>query len=161
MGAVVCISHALFGIAAKGLYVAGVHAAVSWPEHELTAAQKNLAALRDLSIFEPWFLVLGLLLALAGYGFAPTAPRGRQWTLSLLAAIVLICVRPRPRRHTSHLRGVLKRPAGCTRPRTHSRFSSRARATASVRLAAPSLPSTWVTCFLTVSRVTTSSPAMA
>ena len=26
-----CASHALFGIAAKGLYVAGVHAAVSWP----------------------------------------------------------------------------------------------------------------------------------
>jgi hypothetical protein len=89
-GAVVCISHALFGIAAKGLYVAGVHAAVSWPEHELTATQKNLAALRDLGIFEPWFLVLGLLLALVGYRFAPTATRGRQWTLSLLAAIVLI-----------------------------------------------------------------------
>jgi len=30
--------------------------------------------------------------------------------------------------------------------------SSRARATASVRLAAPSLPRTWLTCFLTVSR---------
>ena len=71
--------------------MAGVHAAVSWPEHELTAAQKNLAALRDLAIFEPWFLVLGLLLALAGHGFAPTATRGRQWTLSLFAAILLIC----------------------------------------------------------------------
>ena len=90
-GAVVCISHALFGIAAKGLYVAGVHAAVSWPEHELTAAQKNLAALRDLGVFEPWFLVLGLLLALAGYGFAPTPAGRRRWTLSLLAAIVLLC----------------------------------------------------------------------
>ena len=90
-GAVVCISHALFGIAAKGLYVAGVHAAVSWPEHGLTAAQKNLAALRDLGIFEPWFLVLGVLLALAGYGFVPTAAGGRRWTLSLLAAVVLIC----------------------------------------------------------------------
>ena len=41
------------------------------------------------------------------------------------------------------------------------RLSSRARATASVRLAAPSLPRTWPTCFLTVSRVTTSSRAMA
>ena len=90
-GAVVCISHALFGIAAKGLYVAGVHAAVSWPEHELTAAQKNLAAVRDLGIFEPWFLVLGLLLALAGYGFAPTATGRRRWTLSLLAAIAASC----------------------------------------------------------------------
>ena len=80
-GAVVCISHALFGMAAKGLYVAGVHAAVSWPEHELTAAQKNLAALRDLAIFEPWFLVLGLLLALAGTGSRlprPAAASGRS-----------------------------------------------------------------------------------
>jgi hypothetical protein len=34
--------------------------------------------------------------------------------------------------------------------------SSRARVTASVRLVAASLPSTWLTCFLTVSRVTTS-----
>ena len=31
-----------------------------------TAAQKNLATLRDLAVFEPWFLILGLLLALAG-----------------------------------------------------------------------------------------------
>jgi LuxR family maltose regulon positive regulatory protein len=40
------------------------------------------------------------------------------------------------------------------------RPSWRARATASVRLAAPSLPSTWVTCFLTVSSATTRSRAM-
>src|SRR6266851_690445 len=40
------------------------------------------------------------------------------------------------------------------------RPSCRARATASVRLAAPSLPSTWVTCFLTVSSATTRSWAM-
>jgi len=52
-GAVVCISHGLFGIATKGLYLAGVHAAVSWPERGLTAAQKNLAALHDLAVFEP------------------------------------------------------------------------------------------------------------
>ena len=48
--------------------------------------------------------------------------------------------------------------AGCSQG---IRLSSRAWATASVRLAAPSLPRTWPTCFLTVSRVTTSSRAMA
>ena len=48
--------------------------------------------------------------------------------------------------------------AGCSQG---IRLSSRARATASVRLAAPSLPRTWPTCFLTVLRVTTSSRAMA
>ena len=87
--AVVCVSHAIFGIATKGLYLAGVKSAVSWPEHELTAGQKSLAALHDLAIFEPWFLVLGLLLALAGRRFAGPAT-SRRWTLSLVAAIVLV-----------------------------------------------------------------------
>src|SRR6185312_12745022 len=92
------------------------------------------------------------------------AYRGRGPPMDALAARsgrADLRVRPRPRRLASHLRGVLRRPAGCTRPRSHSRFSSRARATASVRFAAPSLPRTWPTCFLTVSRVTTSSSAMA
>jgi hypothetical protein len=87
--AVVCVSHGLFGIATKGLYLAGVKSAVSWPEHGLTAGQKNLAALHDLAIFEPWFLILGVLLALAGRWFAGPGV-SRRWTLSLVAAIVLI-----------------------------------------------------------------------
>jgi Protein of unknown function (DUF3995) len=87
---VVCISHGLFGIFTKALYEAGMHAAVSWPEHDLTAAQKNLAALRDLTVFEPWFLIQGLLLALAGRWLAPTATGRRRWTVSLAAGIVLV-----------------------------------------------------------------------
>ena len=88
-GAVMCLSHGLFGMATKSLYAAGVQSAVSWPGH-LTAAQKNLAALYDLGVFEPWFLIQGLLLALAGHWFARTATGCRQWTLSLAAGIVLI-----------------------------------------------------------------------
>jgi hypothetical protein len=88
-GAVVCISHGLFGIVTKGLYAAGMRSAVNWPGH-LTAAQKNLAALHDLAVFEPWFLIQGLLLALAGHWFARTATRRRRWTLSLAAGIVLV-----------------------------------------------------------------------
>jgi Protein of unknown function (DUF3995) len=87
---VVCISHGLFGIVTKGLYVAGMHAAVSWPEHDLTAAQKNVAALRDLAAFEPWFLIQGLLLVLAGRWLARTPTERRRWTLSLVAGIVLV-----------------------------------------------------------------------
>ena len=87
--AAVCVSHGLFGIATKGLYLAGVKSAVSWPEHALTAGQKSLAALHDLAIFEPWFLVLGLLLALAGRWFAGPAA-SRRWTLSLVAVVVLV-----------------------------------------------------------------------
>jgi len=88
-GAVVCLSHGLFGIATKRLYAAGVQSAVAWPGH-LTAAQKNLAALYDLGVFEPLFLIQGLLLALAGHWFARTATRRRRWTLALATGIVLI-----------------------------------------------------------------------
>jgi len=88
-GAVVCLSHGLFGMTTKSLYASGVQSAVAWPGH-LTAAQKNLAALYDLGLFEPWFLIQGLLLALAGHRFACTAAGRRRWTLSLAAGIVLI-----------------------------------------------------------------------
>ena len=91
LGSVVCISHGLYGLATKDLYAAGVHSAVSWPE-PLTAAQQNLAALRDLAVFEPWFLVQGLLLAFAGRWFARTAAGRRWWTLSLIAGVVLVDV---------------------------------------------------------------------
>jgi uncharacterized membrane protein YhhN len=88
-GAVVCISHGLYGIGSKSLYAAGIHAAVSWPEHGLTAAE-NLAVLHDLGILEPWFLIQGLLLALAGHWFARTPTRRRRWTLSLTAGIIVV-----------------------------------------------------------------------
>ncbi len=87
-GSVVCISHGLYGLATKGLYAAGAHSAVSWPE-SLTAAQKNLAALLDLAVFEPWFLLQGMLLMFADRWFARTAAGRRWWTLSLIAGAVL------------------------------------------------------------------------
>ena len=87
-GSVLCISHGLYGLVTKGLCAAGAHSVVSWPE-PLTAAQKNLAALRDLGVFEPWFLVQGLLLLFAGRWFARTTTGRRRWTLSLAAATVL------------------------------------------------------------------------
>ena len=86
----VCISHGLLGITTQDLYAAGMHSAVSWPEHDLTVAQKNVAALHDLAVFEPWFLIQGLLLALVGHWFARTAAGRRRWTLSLVAGIVLV-----------------------------------------------------------------------
>jgi hypothetical protein len=89
LGSVVSISHGLYGMVTKGLFVAGAQSAVSYPE-PLTAAQKNHAALLDLGLFEPWFLLQGLLLLLAGRWFARTAAGRRWWTLSLIAAVVLV-----------------------------------------------------------------------
>ena len=89
LGSVVSLSHGLYGLVTKGLYVAGAHSAVSYPE-PLTAAQKNHAALLDLGVFEPWFLIQGLLLLFAGRWFARTAAGRRRWTLSLIAVVVLV-----------------------------------------------------------------------
>jgi Protein of unknown function (DUF3995) len=89
LGSVVSISHGLYGMVTKGLYVAGTHSAVSYPGR-LTAAQKNHAALLDLGVFEPWFLIQGLLLLFAGRWFARTGAGRRWWTLSLIAGVVLI-----------------------------------------------------------------------
>ena len=89
LGSVVCISHGLYGMVTKALYAAGAHSAVSFPE-PLTAGQQNHAALLDLGVFEPWFLIQGLLLLFAGRSFARTATGRRWWTLSLVAATVLV-----------------------------------------------------------------------
>ena len=75
----------------KGLYAAGAHSAVSFPE-PLTAGQKNHAALLDLGVFEPWFLVQGLLLLFADRWFARTAGGHRRWTLSLIVGTALVDV---------------------------------------------------------------------
>ena len=89
LGSVVCISHGLYGMVTKALYAAGAHSAVSFPE-PLKAGQQNHAALLDLGVFEPWFLIQGLLLLFAGRSFARTATGRRWWTLSLVAATVLV-----------------------------------------------------------------------
>ena len=89
LGSVVSVSHGLYGMITKGLYVAGAHSAVSYPE-PLTAAQKNHTALLDLGVFEPWFLIQGLLLLFAGRWFARTTGGRRWWALSLTAGLVLV-----------------------------------------------------------------------
>lgn len=91
LGSVVSVSHGLYAMVTEALYVAGAHPVVSYPE-PLTAAQKNHAALLDLVMFEPWFLIQGLLLLLAGRWFARTAAGRRWWTLSLIAGVVLVDV---------------------------------------------------------------------
>jgi hypothetical protein len=54
--------------------------------------RKNTAAARDLMVFEPWFLLEGVLLGLAGHQFLRTAAARRRWTAALLAAIAAIAV---------------------------------------------------------------------
>jgi hypothetical protein len=95
VGAVVCISHAVFGFASKGLYLAGFEGAVHFPVipgvDPVTASAANRhAAVLDLLVFEPFFLAQGGAIAFACWQFI-SSRRGRQvWTWSVVAGALLI-----------------------------------------------------------------------
>jgi len=91
-GAVVCASHGLLGLVTRGPHVGGAHGAVTYPVAGWTAAQKHAAALGDLTVFEPWFLLEGVLLALAGRQFLRSPAARRRWTVAVLADIAAIDV---------------------------------------------------------------------
>jgi hypothetical protein len=93
--AAVCVSHAVFGAVTKSLYLGGVHEAVDFPVVPgMSAAEaadaNNLAAVQDLVVFEPCFLIQGVVLAMAAWQYIRTPARRRLWTWSLVAAVVLI-----------------------------------------------------------------------
>lgn len=96
-GAVICVSHAVFGFVTKSLYLAGVHDAVDFPkaagvDATTLAHDHHVSAVRDLWLFEPSFLIQGLLLALVGWQFIRTAAARRTWSLSLLLGIAAVDV---------------------------------------------------------------------
>jgi hypothetical protein len=58
-----------------------------------TAAAKNdLSAVQDLVVFEPCFVVEGVLLALAAWQFIRTPAGRRTWSMSMIVGIVVIDV---------------------------------------------------------------------
>jgi uncharacterized protein DUF3995 len=97
IGSVVCVSHAVFGVITKGLYLSGVHGAVNFPalpgaSAATAAAANHTAAVLDLAVFEPWFLIEGILLLLVGRQFLPTLTARRRWILSVIIGTALIDV---------------------------------------------------------------------
>lgn len=95
IGSVVCVSHGLYGIVTKGLYVMGAHGAVDFPEvagvsAATAAAENRAAAILDLLAFEPYFLIEGVLIALAGWQFARTPAARRRWAMTVVAGTLLI-----------------------------------------------------------------------
>jgi Protein of unknown function (DUF3995) len=97
IGSVVCVSHAIFGFITKGLYLGGVQGAVNFPalpgvSAPAAAAANHTAAVLDLAVFEPWFLIEGALLLLAGRQFLRTPTARRWWTMSVIIGTTLIGV---------------------------------------------------------------------
>lgn len=96
-GAVVCVSHALFGLATKALYLSGRPGAVDFPvvagvDAATAAARNHLSAVQDLLVFEPMFLLQGVLLALVAGQFIGTRAGRRTWWLTVAAGTVAIDV---------------------------------------------------------------------
>jgi hypothetical protein len=82
-GAAIAASHGAFGILYRALNVAGVvevdGVAFDVSTHEWV--------LWDLFVFEPWFLIEGLLFVAAGAAAMTTDRSRRRWTAACLAAI--------------------------------------------------------------------------
>ena len=95
LGAVVCVSHAIFGFVTKALYLGGVHGAVKFPvvpgvSAATAAAQNHLSAVQDLAVFEPSFLLQGGLIAMAAWHFIRTPAGRRRWSTSVMVGIIVI-----------------------------------------------------------------------
>jgi hypothetical protein len=88
-GSVVCLSHGLFGLVTKALYLAGLDT-VRFPALVRTAADRHTAAVLDVVLFEPWFLLEGVLLALAGRQHLRTARARRRWTATMAGGTLLV-----------------------------------------------------------------------
>lgn len=97
IGAVVCVSHSIYGFATKAQYLSGVRGAVDFPAvpgvgAAEEAAKNHLSAVQDLVVFEPCFLIQGLLLALAAWQFIGTRTGRRRWSVSIVVGVVVIDV---------------------------------------------------------------------
>jgi hypothetical protein len=95
LGAVVCISHAIFGFATKGLYLAGFKGAVHFPvipgvDAGTASADNRDTAVLDLLVFEPFFLAQGLAIVVACRQFVSTRRGRRVWTWSVVAGTLMI-----------------------------------------------------------------------
>jgi hypothetical protein len=81
-GAAIAGSHGAFGVIYRALNLAGV------TDIDGTSfdASRHEWALWDLFVFEPWFLIEGVLFIAAGAGTFTTSQTRRRWTAGCLAA---------------------------------------------------------------------------
>lgn len=84
-GCAIGIAHGVYGIADRALTVAGLKSAHPGPGGQ--GFQSWL--LWDLLVFEPWFLIEGLLIGLTGWHFIPKPENRRRWALACAAGVVI------------------------------------------------------------------------
>lgn len=81
-GCSIAIAHGLYGIAARARTVL----ALASGERELDLARHGWL-LWDLIVFEPWFLIEGLLLAMAGWHFLAHPGERSRWIVACIAGV--------------------------------------------------------------------------
>ena len=84
-GAAIAGSHGAFGIIYRALNVAGL----SYIDGTAFDASRHEWVLWDLFVFEPWFLIEGVLFIAAGAVGLRTTQARRRWTAGCLSAIGL------------------------------------------------------------------------
>lgn len=84
-GASIAVSHGVYGIVYRILNIAGV---VDIDGRGFTTAQHPWV-LWDLFVFEPWFLIEGVLLATVGWASMSGSEPRRRWLLGCLVGISL------------------------------------------------------------------------
>lgn len=87
-GASIAASHGLYGIVYRILNLVGVVDI----DGEAFAMSEHPWVLWDLLVFEPWFLVEGLLFAAVGWAAATTSQARRRWTIACASGIALATV---------------------------------------------------------------------
>jgi hypothetical protein len=85
IGASIATAHGLYGILYRVLNLTGI---IEIDGQRATVADHPWV-LWDLVIFEPWFLIEGILFLAAGWTAATTDPIRRRWLLACTAAITL------------------------------------------------------------------------
>ncbi|MED3562612.1 DUF3995 domain-containing protein [Bacillus xiapuensis] len=85
LGCSIATAHGIFGIIYRGLQIAGVIGLDNGTFH----IHDNIYVVWDLVIFEPWFLIEGILLAIAGWCHLKGARSRKIWlAVCMLGTIV-------------------------------------------------------------------------
>jgi hypothetical protein len=84
-GASIAVSHGVYGIVYRVLNIAGVVEI----DGEGFDADRHPWVLWDLLVFEPWFVIEGVLFAAAGWAATSSSESRRRWVFGCLAGIAL------------------------------------------------------------------------
>jgi hypothetical protein len=85
LGCSIASSHGIFGIIYRGLQIAGAIGL----ENRTFDIHDDMYVVWDMFIFEPWFLIEGILLAIAGWCFLKGARSRKIWLMVCILGTIV------------------------------------------------------------------------